>query len=80
VQSGTPPAAPVLLVIQVGPTFASLYVDDALRGEGLRSYSVELLPGEHTIRLENPRFQPHTQSIRIVAGQTPDPIQVRLTN
>jgi hypothetical protein len=74
------PARPVLLRVQVGPTFASIYVDGTLRGEGLRLYEIELLPGEHTIRLENPRFQPHTQTVRIAAGQTPEPIRVRLTN
>jgi hypothetical protein len=67
-----------LLEISVGPQFASLFVDGVLAGEGRRLYSIQLQPGEHTIRLENPRFQTHTEVVRLEAGQPAQQLQVQL--
>jgi uncharacterized protein YjdB len=79
-QRPPPPAAaqPVLLEISVGPQFATLFVDGVQAGEGRRLYSIQLQPGEHTIRLENPRFQPYSEVVRLEAGQPPQQLRVQL--
>jgi serine/threonine-protein kinase len=58
------------LAVEVAPV-ADVYIDGTYRGTRDTTQSAPFIvaPGEHTIRLENPRFGSHTTTFRLEAGR-----------